>query len=251
MRQAALLMVVALLVLSSLHCRDGGSSDTPTSVTREIGPEGGVVTARDVELDFAPGAFSTETEVTIRRSSDAPAGHIGDAYELLPEGLSFSPPVTARFDYRPSELGSAEPSRLSLARATDGVWATLPSIVDTESQQVMASLPSFSTYAVVIVDGDGDGDGDGDADGDGDGDGDGDADGDGDGDADADCTHETCEGDDTGCACAWTCDGEARYVWCSFTLGQCDCNSDELMDCALVDVPATAEACGDLTCCFR
>ena len=253
--QRGLLILVAVIACLA-GCRNTAGSGNSSSRTVVIGTEGGSMSLGDIELDVPPGALSLDTEITMRRTSDVPGGAVTDAASFEPEGISFDPPVTVRFDYDERDLDGAPAASLTVARASAGAWEAIPSVVDVEGERVMASLVSFSTYGVVLGDdvadgdGDADADGDGDADADGDVDGDADGDGDGDGDADGDCTHDLCSGSDTGCDCAWTCSGVPVYVWCSFTMGQCDCDGDEMMDCFLTDVPLGPEACGDDSCCY-
>jgi hypothetical protein len=255
------IIVIGLGVATLAVCRDGGT-EGPTSQEETIGSDGGTITLGSIEVEFDDGALTEDTDVTITRASggDVPAGHIGPAYELQPDDVTFAAAVTISYQYN-ENLVEGDPADLALAYAADGTWTPVTSSV--AGGVVRAVVTHFSIWGVIDTtppadgdadsDSDGDGDGDGDGDADGDGDGDGDTDSDSDSDSDADCVHSTCSMSSGMCSCEWTCDGEPAYVWCDLMTQpyQCDCNSDEVMDCDLVDPPLTEEACGDATCCFQ
>ena len=181
--RAFLTAVIVIAVVALVVCRNNG---TDGSEEAEIGPDGGSLSMGSIELEIPTGTLTEVTTISITRTSDAPSGHIGQAYDLQPEGVTFSPPVVVRFAYSEADLNGADAGNLLVAYATDGVWIGVESIVDTEMNVVRAPLSHFSTWSIIDPTGAADGDADVDADSDIDSDVDSDVDSDSDSDADAD-----------------------------------------------------------------
>jgi len=259
MKRSLLLGLALTLGLGlSSACRGDGDSG-PSETSELLGAAGGSVSLGLLELVFPENALTEDTEVTIERSRSAPAGNIGVAYELGPEGLSFGVPVEMRYGYTRATLGGTLPANLVVARASGSAWQHLSSSVDEGASIVTTDLSSFSTYGLVDsaagTDGDGDvdsdADTDGDVDGDVDADGDGDVDADADADADPDCVHSTCTTDSTEgtCDCDWSCGDTQILVHCEQMWDYaCDCDEDNEPDCYMGSVTLDA-MCGDETCC--
>jgi hypothetical protein len=175
--KAAFLSLCVLVVVALTVCRgDGGGGGGTTMAEELVGPAGGSVELRAIELEIPAGTFSEETTISISVASTAPPGHVGDAYELQPEGITFSPPIIVRFSYGGIDLGGASPSDFRVAHAADGGWVIEESVVDTETGEIFAALSHFSTWGLIDITGGGDGDGDADSDGDSDSDSDADSD---------------------------------------------------------------------------
>jgi hypothetical protein len=80
------------------------------------------------------------------------ASLIGLAYDLSPDGATFSPPATINWNYNPAHIpaGLAE-ADLGIARYDDetGNWEKLLSAADLEADTISASLNHFSTVALL------------------------------------------------------------------------------------------------------
>ncbi|MDX1641071.1 MAG: hypothetical protein R3220_05210, partial [Balneolaceae bacterium] len=83
------------------------SSESPNTVSQEIGPDGGKITSEDgdLTLTFPEGALSQTETITVETldpdNPPEPFEEIEDitaAYELRPDGLTFNEPVTATFN---------------------------------------------------------------------------------------------------------------------------------------------------------
>jgi len=82
---------------------DAGALDgaiTLPSVSKEIGPEGGVVQVGDVTLTIPEGTLETAQTISIAATYEAPPqgyGASSHVYRFLPDGLVFQRPVTISF----------------------------------------------------------------------------------------------------------------------------------------------------------
>jgi hypothetical protein len=118
---------------------------------REVGPDGAVLVLGEASVSIPEGAFEESVVVELRRADDAPTGHLGQAYEILPLGRVVSAPAEVRLGYDPEALpdGIVE-GRLRLGMARAGAWqVVVGSWVDTELRQVAGQVTSFGTYGVV------------------------------------------------------------------------------------------------------
>ena len=79
---------------------------------------------------------------------------IGLAYDFGPDGATFDPPLTLEYTYDPDALaeGVAEED-LVLAYYDEeaGEWVELDCVVDTENNIIIASVPHFTTFAIIGV----------------------------------------------------------------------------------------------------
>ncbi len=101
---------VVVILVSILGCAIGGGSGTSTeSITAD---EGGSVTSADgaLTLEIPPGALAEDTDISIREvdPDDLPDAFAdvgeGMGYELEPEGLTFSEPVTVSLSLDPETM---------------------------------------------------------------------------------------------------------------------------------------------------
>ena len=85
---------------------DGAAADVGAKTSVTVGPTGGKVSSADqkLELEFPAGALGEDTAITVRAATSAPAGHLGQAYELGPDGATFLKPVTLRITYDAAKL---------------------------------------------------------------------------------------------------------------------------------------------------
>jgi hypothetical protein len=101
---------------------------------------------------------SVPTQISITPDEDPPApptdkNIIGIAYECLPEGTTFNPPVTITWKYDPDKLPEGvDASQLKVAyyNKTTGKWEAVEGVVDTVNHTITAKISHFSTYAIVV-----------------------------------------------------------------------------------------------------
>jgi hypothetical protein len=72
------------------------------------------------------------------------------AYDITPNGITFSPPVTLKFTYYNLPAGM-DPSTLQIAYydTTQNVWVVVPSTVDTTTNTISAQISHFTLYAIT------------------------------------------------------------------------------------------------------
>ena len=111
-------------------------------------PEGTVGLTEELEpLD--------EITVVIMDEPPAPpedAHVIGLTYDLGPDGATFDPPITLTFSYDPDALpeGVAEADLVLAYYDEDtGEWIELDGVVDTVNNTITASVPHFTTFAII------------------------------------------------------------------------------------------------------
>ena len=117
-----------------------------------IGASGGVLQSVDGNLTVSipSGALSTTTSISIQPiSSEAPLS-FGSGFRLLPEGTTFSKPVTITFHYTEQFLQETPEDFLWIVtQAGDGTWnAMLKSIVDKNAKTVSIETTHFSDWAL-------------------------------------------------------------------------------------------------------
>lgn len=94
-------------------------------------------------------------EVAVDESPPEPpenAHIIGLAYDFGPDGATFDPPITFTWRYNPDILpeGVAEEDLvLGYYDEEAGKWVELDCVVDTENNTITASVPHFTTFAII------------------------------------------------------------------------------------------------------
>jgi len=111
-------------------------------------PEGTVGLTEELEpLD--------EITVVIMDEPPAPpedAHVVGLTYDLGPDGATFDPPIALTFSYDPDALpeGVAEEDLvLAYYDEATGEWVELACVVDTVNNTITASVPHFTTFAII------------------------------------------------------------------------------------------------------
>ncbi len=77
---------------------------------------------------------------------------IGLAYDFGPAGATFDPPITLEYTYDPDDIpeGVAEEDLVIAYYDEDaGKWVELDCVVDTENNTITASVPHFTTFAII------------------------------------------------------------------------------------------------------
>ena len=79
---------------------------------------------------------------------------IGLAYDFSPDGATFDPPINLTWHYDPAALpeGVAEEDMVLAYYDEDaGEWVELDCVVDTENNTITASVPHFTTFAIIGI----------------------------------------------------------------------------------------------------
>ncbi|MBI5524907.1 MAG: hypothetical protein HY897_01090 [Deltaproteobacteria bacterium] len=120
----------------------------------EVGSEGGTVVSegKAVSIEIPAGALDESVNIEIHENASAPEGHIGPAWEFLPDGQKFLKPITIAVTYSSTDLPSdVDESDLRLATVVDSTWTRLDgSEVDTSANTVTATTDHFSTYGLIV-----------------------------------------------------------------------------------------------------
>jgi alpha-tubulin suppressor-like RCC1 family protein len=147
-------MVLGVLFVLA-GCSGEGSDGGSASEGTVIGSGGGTVTSQDgkASVTIPAGALASNRSITVEPLANPPAGAIA-AFDLGPDGLQFSQPVTVTIAYDEASLpaGVAE-TDLFLRTFENGVWvatgATENSSVDTNQNTVTAQTTHFSVFGVI------------------------------------------------------------------------------------------------------
>lgn len=115
MRLRLLSSLVLATSISVASCSSSKTDSTPTptvtgTVTKDIGPEGGVIEVDGATVTFPKGALDASKSITIRaKSGAAPEGFtvLSKVFECEPSGTSFAQPVTMRMPFTDDGKGNA------------------------------------------------------------------------------------------------------------------------------------------------
>jgi hypothetical protein len=121
-------------------------------VTAQIGPSGGSLSSKDGKLTITvpTNAVNANTTFSIQPIiSFCPGGTA--AFRLLPEGLTFSTPVTLTFHYTAEEMEGTSPEFLGIAyQGSDKIWYRLPAaVVDASAKTISVPVKHFTDWAVL------------------------------------------------------------------------------------------------------
>lgn len=136
----------------------GGSADRGGSAFIDAA-EGGVVRLNDeVSLFIPPDSIYADTEITIQRVTDLPAGEtdglsaFGQAYRFLPKGVEFSlsNPAVLELSYDSAELErrglTPETMQICYYDETCGSYVPVNCQVDTVRKKIIAYIEHFTVY---------------------------------------------------------------------------------------------------------
>lgn len=163
-------LVTATLMLALAGC--GGSSDdeqppppppkvkpavtqpgTPAGdpASASLTSAGGSLTSPDGRLTMTvpEGALGEPTTLSIQPITNGAPGSQGPAYRLLPQGQTFSKPVTLTFHYTDDDVAGSAPQLLGIAtHLPDGTWQAIGGPqVDETAHTVSISTSHFSDWS--------------------------------------------------------------------------------------------------------
>ncbi len=122
-------------------------------LTATIGPAGGIIESADKRLRVTvpAGALSTTQTLSVQPLSQnhCPLG-TGQAFRLLPHGLTFAKPATLTMQYDPQDINGSAPQLLRIAYQTDqGHWQSPGTkSIDTTARTVTVQTTHFSDWAL-------------------------------------------------------------------------------------------------------
>jgi len=134
------------------------SSDGEVKRTIEVNSRDGrlaVIIPKDTIAKGKDGKRLKSLEVTTNENPPSPpdnAHTIGLAYNLGPSGATFDPPMTLEFAYDPDtmpERVNEEDLVLAYYDENAGEWVELECTVDTATHTITASVPHFTTFAII------------------------------------------------------------------------------------------------------
>ena len=141
-------------VLESYRISYSGELQETIEVTSDDGMLTLTIPEETLALDEDGNRLET-LEVTINETPPDPpedAHIIGLAYDFGPDGATFDPAITLTFSYDPEALpeGVAEEDLVLAYYDEDtGEWVELPCVVDTVNNIITASVPHFTTFAII------------------------------------------------------------------------------------------------------
>jgi hypothetical protein len=122
-------------------------------VTKTIGPGGGTLMSADgrVELSFPANALLANTDISIQPVTNTAPGGAGVSYHLMPDGATFSVPVSLTFHYSAADENGTFPLLFYIAfQDSTGVWQAdfKNRTVDTVAKTASLSISHFSFWSL-------------------------------------------------------------------------------------------------------
>lgn len=158
----AMALMLGFLAVGTVGCgsddsSDGGGQQSPQTVSKDVSAAtGGTVEGPGVKLDIPPGALSEDTtiSVTVKSKAGIPGQDTvaSSVFEMGPDGLQFSQPVTVRLDFDASNPPADSTAQIAVLEGS--TWRALGDSAVSGSS-VTATTTHFSTFAVVWTAGSG------------------------------------------------------------------------------------------------
>ncbi|MBO9150987.1 hypothetical protein ACFOTA_02135 [Chitinophaga sp. GCM10012297] len=121
-------------------------------VRKTIGPEGGTLAIEGGRLTLVvpPGAVAAATDFSMQPVTKTLPNSPGKSYRLLPEGVTFTKPVTLTLRYTGEDLEGTDPQALFLAfQAEDGIWRYDPlTAIDETARTLTVQTTHFSDWGI-------------------------------------------------------------------------------------------------------
>ncbi|MBO9727977.1 MAG: hypothetical protein J7623_05005 [Chitinophaga sp.] len=166
LKNSKTVLLMSIMLISMYSCKKNDNQPVPTpqrgtihekgtpageAVTAKIGPAGGTLTTTDgrMKLNVPAGAVTKETDFIIQPVTNTLPGSPGNAYRLLPEGQTFTKPVTLTFHYNNNDLEGTAAQVLFLAfQSADGIWRCMPqTALDEAAHTLTVNTTHFSDWA--------------------------------------------------------------------------------------------------------
>ena len=151
--------------IANIDVTAGDVHESRTFSVDEIGVAGGMLASTDgrIHLEILKDAVNTSIfftiipEKTVDSATSNPyailsikdADGIGPAYRIGPGGVALSSPASIRVCYTQAELSGADPSTLVLMCYEEGKWIKVPSFIDRERREVVASVEKLGIFQLA------------------------------------------------------------------------------------------------------
>ena len=158
-----LVVIIMALGIVWVGCSDdddtgtnGGNGDT--TVTVDIGPEGGIVMITgEVTLTIPPGAVTDTVAFSIAHNgSPTPPGgtmcFVTPVYTIEPSGTNFTPgnePLLA-ITYSESNLHGADENDVDICTCGGSVWSSLSTTVESNNNMAITEIDHLSDFTVMV-----------------------------------------------------------------------------------------------------
>ncbi len=118
-------------------------------ITKTIGISGGSISSPDgiIELVIPAGALPANTDITVQPVTNEAPGGIGLAYDLLPDGTTFSKPATLTFHYTDEDINGSSPFFIYIAYQDEaGAWVSdlKNQVLDTLAKTARLDISHFT-----------------------------------------------------------------------------------------------------------
>ncbi len=126
-------------------------SESEVSTTTTVGPDGAVITFRDMEIEIPAGALDHEIDLKILLYEKGPEGNLGEAYLFKPEGIGFDAPVTISIQVDEAIVPEGAASDdLALAWEAGGAWVPVTgSLFISSGSTVTGQTTHLSAWAAL------------------------------------------------------------------------------------------------------
>jgi len=128
----------------------GSVSGAPVELV--IGPAGGLVSAKRLEIVVPAGALAADTTISLTPITNTAPGGRGEAWRLGPEGTTFASPVTVRTNYEDVDVAGGAEEVLGIAyQDASGIWV-MPGeqTRDPVARKVEVKTTHFSDWSLVV-----------------------------------------------------------------------------------------------------
>ena len=121
--------------------------------TGTIDASGGSLLSPDGRLEVVvpAGALATATSISVQPITNETPGGVGVGFSMLPNGQTFSKPVTLTFHYSPDDLAGTDANALAVAvQKDDRIWYEFnTSSLDESAGTLSITTSHFSNYDLL------------------------------------------------------------------------------------------------------
>ncbi len=172
MRFTSSFAIVGACIISIASCKKNDKPDKPegpppepfktekgsplgSPISKMIGASGGTLTSEDGKLTItvSAGTVTTNTNFSIQPITlTIPSAEGDTAYRLLPEGTTFSKPVTITFHYNAADTkGSTSDLLMGCYQTADGNWKSVPSALNKNNSTITLNTQHFSDWSITSM----------------------------------------------------------------------------------------------------
>lgn len=141
------IFIIIAVLLTGCGTSPGNTDSGSANNSNSIGPDGGTVTSSDgkVKIVIPSGALNKDTDITFAAVSNQPAGNIGTAYEVNPDGTTFNKPVAISITYDEASFPSGvSESNIKLGTVTNNQWQAITDSSVNTVHPTLSAVPSLT-----------------------------------------------------------------------------------------------------------